>query len=224
MDVPRVDIVIRSLTTSVARRGVLGAIAGGLLAARLLAGSGADSEAKKKRRRKRKGRKHRKRIDSTEERVDAFCPGPSDNTGLFPFDNDALMAQTFTAFRSGRLVRAELLIFADSTGSADLTLQLRDINASGVPTSKVLGETTVISSDVPSGENTIVFSFADPPSVSADREYALVLSARGPRSVSWKGHRDDSCDGRAFLSEPSGTPFEPQVDDLDVIFTTFVQS
>jgi hypothetical protein len=93
-----------------------------------------------------------------------------------------------------------------------------------VPTDNVLGESVLLTSDVPTGENTIVFSFANAPSVAASREYALVLSQRGPRSVSWKGHRGNRCDGRALLSEPSGAPFEAPIDELDLIFTTVVRS
>lgn len=233
------SVIARSLLgatpPATSRRGLL-ALAGGLLAASLgLAESEAAKKAKNKKKRKR--RKNRKDTPeptpqptpeptpepSPETRVDAECPGPTDNSGLSVDDGDRV-AQTFTALTTGRLVGAELLIFASSTGSADLTLQLRDIDASGVPTNVVLGEASLLSSAVPAGETTVAFSFLETPSVAASREYALVLSKRGPRIVSWKGHRTSACDGRAFERESGAGAFDPQVADLDLIFSTLVRA
>jgi hypothetical protein len=207
------------------RRGLLAAATAGLLAARQLADGWTTSEAKKKRNRKRRRKNKRNKNDRTETRVDAICPGPTDSLGA-GLDDESFLAQTFTALNSGRLVRADVLIFADATGSADLTLQVRDINASGAPTDEVLADATVNTSDVPFGDSTVDFTFTNPPLVAANREYALVLSKRGSRIFSWKGHADDTCDGQPFRSRPNTEPFESigNATGLDFIFTTSVRS
>jgi hypothetical protein len=218
MDTMPITALARSVLPALSRRGILAGLGGGLLAARQLADGGTDSKAKKNGKRKKKRKNKRKKNDV---RVDAICPGPTDNTG-FGLNEGALFAQTFTTLSTGRLVLAEVLIEPLATGSADLTLQLRDVDASGVPTNNVLAEASLDVSNVPAGVSTVFFAFADPPSVAATREYALVLSQVGPRSVSWKGHFGDACAGRAFRSEPSSEPFEVPVDELDLIFTTIV--
>jgi hypothetical protein len=223
VQVQRFDTLTRSLTAATPRRGLLAGLTGGLLAARSQAIAVNDAEAKKKGKRRKKS-KNKNKKDRTETRVDATCPGPADNAGLGLLDGESL-AQTLTALKSGRLIRAELLILAGETGSADLTLQLRDINASGVPTDDVLAETTVLTADVPSGgESTVVFAFAVPPAVAANREYALVLSSRGSRADVWRGRRGDGCDGRAFRRNSGSEVFEsPSPSDLDLVFTTVVE-
>jgi hypothetical protein len=214
----------RFTITFSSRRGLLAAATSGLLTARQLAEGSNDAAAKKKGKRKKKRKSNRRKKERTEIRVDAVCPGPTDNAGLGLLQDEKL-AQTFTALNSGRLVRAELLVFVSAIGSTDLTLQLRDIDASGVPTDEVLAETTVASSDLPTGESVVNFSFADSPAVAANREYALVLSMRGASGSVWMAHRGNSCDGRAFRSNSNGEPFaQPPPDDLDLIFTTLVTS
>lgn len=220
MSTRHVDTLLHSLRTAGSRRSLLAGLTGGLLAASPV--DFGDTEAKKKGKRKKR-KNNRKKNGISEVRVDAVCIGPTDNSG-FILNEGSRYAQTFTALSTGRLVLAEVLIEPVSTGSADLTLQLRDINGSGVPANEVLAETSVDISTVPAGESTVFFSFADPPPVVANREYALVLARTGPRDVSWKGHRGDTCDGRMFRSEPSTEPFEVPIDELDLIFTTIVSS
>jgi hypothetical protein len=211
----------RSLTAAASRRGALITL-GGLLATNSLA-LGVDEASAKKHRKNRKHRKHKRNSKPTSTRVDAICPGPTDNTG-FTLNEGSRFAQTFTTLSTGRLVLAELLISAFSNGSANLSLELRDVDGSGVPANKVLAKASIDVTHVPDGESTVFFSFAAPPQVAANRKYALVLSNAGTRNVSWKGHRTATCDGHAFASEPSTEPFEPQVEDLDLIFTTIVSS
>ncbi len=210
-------------TAPTSRRGLLAVASSGLLAAWQLANGATTSEAKKKRNRKRKQKSNRKKNDRTVTRVDAVCAELTDD-GSIGMGEGRLLAQTFTALNSGQLVRAELLIDTGSNGLGDLTLQLRDANASGLPTDDVLAETFVASSDVPAGRSTVSFSFPNPPAVAARREYALVLSQRGPRSVVWQGQRGDTCDGQASRREPGAERFEVLFDGTDFIFTTLVRS
>jgi hypothetical protein len=212
----------RFIAAYTSRRGLLAAASGGLLAAGPLAPAG-ESEAKKKRHRPRRGQKNRKTNDNTTVQVDAICPGPTDNSG-FALNEGALFAQTFTALSSGRLALAELLIEPVASGSAALTLQLREVDAAGGPSDTVLAEASLDISGVPAGLSTVFFSFADRAAVSANRDYALVLSKTGSRTVSWKAHRGDTCGGRFFRSEPNTEPFEVPIDEIDAIFTTIVSS
>jgi hypothetical protein len=215
--------VRRSLRKTDSRRGVIGALGGGFLAAAQLAHLPGESKAKKTGKRKKK-RKNTQKQDSIEVHFDAICPGPTDNAGS-ALDEGSLFAQTFTALSTGRLGLAEVLISVSGSGSTELTLQMRGVDVSGAPTTKVLAEASRDVSNVESGESTVLFAFTDPPPVTVNHTYALVLSRTGSRSVSWKGHLGDTCVGRVFRSEPSTAPFEPTPrSDLDLIFATVVIS
>jgi hypothetical protein len=174
--VQRFDTLTRSLTAATPRRSLLAASTAGLLA------GGIESEAKKKRNRKRKQKNNRKK-ESGETRADAICPGPTDNVGVALNVGGNRAAQTFTALTSGRLVQAELLIAATGTESADLILQLRDIDADGVPTAEVLAETSVASSDVPPrGEHCRLLVYQSAPGDEA-RVRARPLQAGGAQHL-----------------------------------------
>lgn len=212
----------RSFSAVASRRGALAGLAGALLTAGEVRLGESDAEAKKNR--KRKQRKYnRNKKPSNPVRVDAICPGPTDGGGFF-LTEGSLFAQTYTALSSGRLEIAELFIEVNSTGSADLTLQLRDVDGSGAPSDEVLAETSLDVSDVPLGQFSIYFAFADSPPIEANQEYALVLSRSGSRSVSWKSHRGDTCAGRMFRRDAGSAQFEVPIDDLDLILTTIISS
>jgi hypothetical protein len=215
----------RRPVTFTSRRGLLAAATAGLLAARQLAIGGAEGEAKKKRSRKRKRKNNRKKNDRTTIQTDAICPvGAGVNGGLASTDGNNRFAQTFTALKSGELVRAELLIFQFSSEFGDFILQVGTVDAFGVPTNEVLASTSVAGAGVPSGESTIAFAFARPATVAAGEQYALILTRPGSNGLRWQGHFGDTCGGRAFVSNDQTAPFEPLDVDNDFIFTTFVRS
>jgi len=209
-----------ALTAATSRRGVLAGL-GGLLAASPLARSN-DAVARKRGKRRKKKRKHKK-DPKLQTRVDATCPGPTDDHGLSSLTGDVRFAQTFTAQASGQLVRAELQLLHFSLG--DYILQVGTVDAFGVPTNEVLAVTSVASAEVPEGDEvTARFNFGSPAELKAGTQYALVLTRPGSDTLIWRGHFDDTCAGRAFFSGDQTSPFVGESIELDLIYATFVQS
>ncbi len=181
---------------------------------------GGEAEAKKHGKRK-KNRNDKK----AKTRADASCPGPSgDGVGLSIAFADVRLAQTFTAFRSGRLLQTALQIDKSEGSFGDYVLQLGAVDTFGVPTNEVLAATTVANGSVPVGETLVPFTFAQPAAVVAGKQYALVLTRPGSDRLFWRGHFGDSCGGRSFNSGNLTVPFKGASIDLDLIFTTFVRS
>lgn len=221
----RTFIAFRSSLTS--RRGTLSLLGGGLLGT--WAGGLDDQDAaarKTHRNRKRKARRqNRKKRNDSRIRLDATCPGASALTRR-AFVGDERLAQTFTAINGGPLVKVTLPIGKDFTGDegGDFVLRLSPLDGSGLPTNDVLAEAIVPSDAVSDVSDDIEFLFADPFSLEAGNDYALVLTRPGGDGFIWRQHQDNRCGGTAFDSEGQTEPFVARAAIFDQIFATFVRS
>jgi hypothetical protein len=220
MAMAHVDNVLRSLSSATSRRSLFAGLSGGL-AAGLLSRDDIDSRQK---RRQRKRKNKRKRRQGAKLKVAATCPG----TGLLgsaPDDGNSRLAQTFVALESGPLVKARLAMLAAFGTSGDLELRLVEVDASSVPTDQVLAVSTVASERVPNERGDVDFTFADPFTVKAGAEYALVLTRPGGGQFGWFGEQGRRCPGRQFFSPDQVEPFTPSTNaDFDHTFTVFVRS
>jgi hypothetical protein len=149
--------------------------------------------------------------------LDANCPGPP-NTSVDPDPGDRDV-QTFTAQRTGSLVRGETEI-SKLGGTADWVMQIVTTDGSGTPTDNVLASTTIANASVPDGDSRIVGLFASPASVVAGQQLGLLI-ARPGESYTLRDQSDGPCPGQEFFSA-SGGPFmaEPI---FDFVFAVFVK-
>jgi hypothetical protein len=221
METPRLAALTRFFSVAASRRGMLAGLTGGLLATGVISLDEDDAEARKKdkRRKKRKNKNTKPKA-----KVDAFCAGLTGSSGMSIGSPEARLAQTFTALRSGQLVRAEVQISELSDVSGDFLLHVAAVDDSGVPTNELLASAMVADQDVPDGTSTVAFVFSNPATVEAGTQYALILTRPGAESLLWVGDRGNPCGGRTFDSNSQTVPFEPFAADIDVIFTTFVRS
>jgi hypothetical protein len=90
-------------------------------------------------------------------------------------------AQQFTAKNSGEIngVQFQMGKGFGTVPNAPVTVQLAEADSSGLPTTTILGSTSVAESDVPlftgTGEDPLVTAnFSSPPIVENDKKYALV--------------------------------------------------
>lgn len=156
-----------------------------------------------------------------QEVSDANCPGPRVGTvGVVP---TVARAQTFTAINSGKLTSAEVQLFQSFPNSGDLTMEIRNVDASGAPTDTILASVTIPSDQIPDAPPTATLTFAFDPAnaatVMAGQQYALVLqTTAGQYSISIA--RNPSCLGSEYDSERGG-PFREN-DLYDLIFAVFV--
>jgi len=211
----------RTRFTAASRRGVLAALAGGLMAPLPLGLAVAPSEVQASSKRKKRKNKKKKKQRGPVTRADATCPGPSDD--LFIINGGARFAQTFTATASGPLVRAELGINKNSGSNGDYLLSLSPVDDAGVPTNAVLAVALVPNANVADGESTVAFAFPDPATVAAGVQFALVLTRLNDDSLTWVSRAGDVCVGRGFVSNNQSAPFAV-APNTDFIFTTFVRS
>jgi hypothetical protein len=202
------------LASASSRRGLLGGLAAGLLMADPV-GAAAKRKVKRKKRNKKK--------DRIRTRADALCAESTGSSVALP-SPDARVAQTFTAIRSGTLVRVEVEISNSAGTVGDYFLQVAPVDAFGVPTNEVLADAAVASEAVPDGISRVDFPFPQPPKVVAGDRYAVVLS-RPEVGPQWSGRSGDGCPGgRAFVSDDLTAPFRSLSLSFDFIFTTFVRS
>jgi hypothetical protein len=223
----RIESLVRSLTESSSRRGLLrGASVTALALAAMRLPLDAEAKNKKKGKKKKKKKKTQPVTPapppSPVTRADALCPGAA-NDAVTILDVNARIAQTFTAIASGPLVRAEVRVIKPPATLGDFILRLAPVDGSGVPTNIVLAETPLLDINVPNGPSTVSFTFANPASVVAGTTYALVLTRSGSDQLAWGGKMGDGCTGTAFLSPSQSAPFAA-VGGLDLIFATFVTS
>jgi len=227
MDMAHLAALLRSFSAAASRRGVLTALAGGLLAPLPLARDVAETDAKKnhkpgKKRKTRKKDKPSPPPPSPVTRADATCAAQTNE--FFIADGNTRFAQTFTALTSGPLVSAQLQLNKDVGSAGDYILQISVVDNFGVPTNEVLAKTSVANVTVPNGTSTVTFPFASPFSVVAGTQYALVLTRPGSVNVSWHGLGGDACPGGAFKSPNQTAPFAAISAESDLLFTTFVRS
>ena len=217
--------VLRALPVSRSRRGVLVGLCGGLFSALPVLISSEVVEARKAKKRK----KHKKQSATPmtpatpATKVDATCSGP-DHSGFSGFDGDYRFAQTFTALANGPLVRAELSIYKLGGSGGSYILRLSPVDGAGVPTNTVLASASIPNVSVPEGITTLTFTFADPASVVAGAQYALVLTRPGSNQIAWSGHVDGTCSGSKFSSQSQTAAFLASADGVNFNFTTFVTS
>jgi hypothetical protein len=232
----RVVAPIHALTTA-SRRALLALLGGGLLLPHLPGLGNNETAAKRnghrrqgKRRTKRKKRRGRNRQapalapPEPVTRIDAACV--STGAGVFSVaaENNR-MAQTFTAFASGSLVRADVNIAKLVGEGGDFVLRLSPVKPSGevlVPTNDVLAETAVAAAIVPGGASIVQFGFANPFPVVAGTSYALVLTRPGGGTFAWLSSTTDVCAGDASASADQTGAFVDAGGDF--FFTIFVRS
>jgi hypothetical protein len=112
-----------------------------------------------------------------------------------PGDRDV---QTFTAQRTGSLVRGETEI-SKPGGAADWVMQIVTTDGSGTPTNNVLASTTIANASVPDGDSRIVGLFASPASVVAGQQLGLLITRPG-ESYTLRDRSDIPCPGQEFFS------------------------
>jgi hypothetical protein len=118
-----------------------------------------------------------------EERRDVICLGPSSTTFTVGDQSAVTLAQTFTAGNTGRLTTAEMQI-VDGVGVGDLVVEIRAVDASGVPTDVVLASASIAASEIANGKGDEA-SFDPGAEVVAGQQYALVLSTSEETSYLW---------------------------------------
>jgi hypothetical protein len=149
--------------------------------------------------------------------LDANCPGPPDAlTDPEPAERDV---QTFTAQRTGSLVRGEIGI-SKAGGAANWVMQIVTTDGSGTPTNNVLASTTIANASVPDGESMIVGLFASPASIVAGQQLGLLI-ARPGESYTLRDRFGAPCPGQEFFSI-SGGPFMADA-NFDFVFAVFVK-
>jgi hypothetical protein len=137
-------------------------------------------------------------------------------------------AQTFTAGLSGRLDQVDLAVTrAGASAATPLNVEIRTV-AAGLPTSVVLGSTTVPTASFPVGSLPNAFVSVPLPApvpVSAGTQYAVVLSSANcgfANCFNWNISLGTNPypSGAAFFSQ-SGAPFAPFTAS-DFAFKTYV--
>jgi hypothetical protein len=217
MDTARVDNPLHFLRSAFSRRGIVAGLASGLLVARQLADR-ETSAAKKRNRKKKKGKNK-----NSQTRLAASCSGNAFriNTG-----GERRLAQPFVALASGPLVSATLELDQKSStdGAGDYILRLSPVDDESVPTNQVLAESVVAGASVPEGPSTVVFDFAEPFSLKAGIEYALVLARPDSEQFAWRGDLGDRCAGHLFFSPDQTGAFFPFDPAVEVSFTAIVKA
>jgi hypothetical protein len=156
---------------------------------------------------------------------DAGCPPLGG--GNYVTNGDNRFAQTFTAGLSGNVTAAELRITKNvPDGPGDYVLGINEVDGSGSPTNNVLATTTIPETSVPGGSINlpVTAQFAQPATVVAGQQYALVVSRPGSGGFGLRlqGRSDvNPCPGSLFLSNGQVNPFMDI--GADLIFTTFVE-
>ncbi len=150
--------------------------------------------------------------------ADANCSGPLES---YHEARGQRMAQTFTAQNSGELTSAQLEVYEDPSSSNDYVLAIHAVDASDVPTNTVLASATV-PDPTASGDMTITGNFADPATVEAGQQYALVVKKLGPDYLGLGIRVGDDCPGKVHLSGSGTDPFTDGLSNEDLVFATYV--
>lgn len=209
--------LLRSLSPESSRRTLLAGLAAGALA---ITPDGMTARKRRKQRKKRKNRGGPRDVPETLD--DAQCLQPNNGVAV-ESEPDGRIAQTFTAIRSGELLRADLLLTVPTDSPDDFVLHLAPLDAFGFPTNQVLAATSLAAVPSPVGDATVqTFTFQQPAKVVSGTTYALVLS-RPEVGVRWEGHFGNACPGRAFKSIDRTAPFTKVGFSADLIFATFVR-
>jgi hypothetical protein len=156
--------------------------------------------------------------------ADAGCPGPMNGTPLTPLGNFR-EAQTFTASRTGGLVRVTIAI-TNLGGSANFLVQILPTDANGVPTNAGIAATTIPANSVTQGPTTLNASFSPAAPVTAGQTYAVAVSRPGANPVvplyQIQTRTAATCPGSSFVSSDASAGWSPQPANADIIFQTYV--
>ena len=106
-------------------------------------------------------------------------------------------AQTFKALSSGRISKVNLNVQGSSSAVSPCTVEIRETNKNGTPTSKVLARTEKKFSG--KGENIVAFEFKNKAEVSKGKTYAIVI--RSPLSKFENTYRIGGWTTGCFSSE-----------------------
>lgn len=241
MDGSTFDRLARTLTTSRSRRHALGA---GLAGALGLIGAGAEHAAGKKKKskpcppcKKRKKGKCKANLPDgagcdggtcqggscvAQPVADARCPGPP-NDDSFTASSNYRFGQTFTARQTGKLVRAEVLANKNTAENADWIVQIVDADVEGRPSETVLAEARIANATLADGQVMLRAAFATPPTVTVNREYAVVLAWGGAENFDFPLLTGNPCGGRLHAQDQSGSaPYNSMGSPYDLVYTTFV--
>jgi hypothetical protein len=141
-------------------------------------------------------------------------------------------AQQFTAKNSGEIngVQFQMGKGFGTVPNAPVTVQLAEADSSGLPTTTILGSTSVAESDVPlftgTGEDPLVTAnFSSPPIVENDKKYALVWSTTkttGFYEFSLKGGGADPNGSRVITGNFAGDWVSDA--DSDFIYAIYVDT
>lgn len=212
----------RSLAAAASRRGLLAGLAGVLLATGIV-NSDEDAEAKKRKRRNKRKNRNKKTNEKPKTRLDANCSGAGEEEAAHTA-GEVRVAQTFTAIRSGELVKATIPVTSELDTETNFVLQVSPLDSEGVPTDEVLAEATDRIGRASVAVDVLEFNFADPSSLEAGVDYALVLSRPTGFEFIWRADLDNLCGGRVFVSRNPEEPFQEFSGVVDLLFETFVRS
>ncbi len=226
----------RTLAAAASRRGVLAGLTGGLLATGLVSLPNDDADAKRKgkgrnKRNKNKNNgnnrnKNKNKNKKAKTRLVAYCSGAGEEEAALTA-GEVRVAQTFTAIRSGELVKATIPVTSEADTETNFVLQVSPLDGEGFPTDEVLAESTTridAPPDVTDLNFELEFDFANPSSVEAGVDYALVLSRPTGFEFVWRAELGNPCGGGIFVSRDPEEPFEVFSEDADLLFETFVRS
>ena len=154
-----------------------------------------------------------------EEKLDVNCLGQMTTTFTVGTPSAFTPAQTFTAVNTGRLTTVGLQI-VDVEGVGDLVVEIRAVDASGVPTNVVLASSSIPASEIVN-RTTHEVSFDPGAEVVSGQQYALVLSTSEETSYLLGVNDLNPCPGGQAYRSMGGGPSEPQ-GSYDLRFNTYV--
>jgi hypothetical protein len=137
-------------------------------------------------------------------------------------------AQTFTAGLSGTLERVDLALSQASTPSVGpLTVEIRNVDASGAPGTTVLASTEVPQPDVPTGGSQalafVEVAFDSPAAVAAGSQYAIVAYTGGFDFYQWGRATADLYAGGSAFDSFQSPPATWTIRPFDMAFKTYVE-
>jgi hypothetical protein len=155
----------------------------------------------------------------------SFAGGGEPVTG--PDRGDDSAAQTFTAGLSGTLERVDLALSQASTPSVGpLTVEIRNVDASGAPGTTVLASAEVPQPDVPTGGSQalafVEVPFDSPAAVAAGSQYAIVAYTGGFDFYQWGRALADLYAGGSAFDSFQSPPATWTVRPFDMAFKTYV--
>jgi hypothetical protein len=137
-------------------------------------------------------------------------------------------AQTFTAGRSGNLVRVDLRLRRASQASPQgpITVQISRVGGVGEPSGSALATESLMGADVPVSEDWVTFRFDRSAPSIAGTQYAIVASAplaSPPNFYVWDAGEGDLYQGGQGLQGTAGNPPSWEPVGGDMTFRTYVE-